>query len=271
MDPDKKNLITAAFDSLIKVITATENDYKSLVEKKNFTESRCLYVKSINIEKRQIEAVVSDSSLDRYDEIIMPEAFREFLADYLAKNPVVITSHQNRLDTGHSSVIAQVIKGWINIEGLHVIIWFAETELGNEYWYLYSNKFQRAFSVGFIPLDWKYEDREGNKIRIYTRVELLEISCVPIGANRNALSREYSEMLQDFKKQNDLKFTKLQSFIEQQLDEVKSLLIADPNGLSRGLLLDEDLDDLPDERGEGNNIEQSLERIQNSFKENSNA
>ncbi|MDD5064294.1 MAG: HK97 family phage prohead protease [Phycisphaerae bacterium] len=178
------------FKSLVARMQTGERDYIARIETKGaeFKEAQSLFVKSIDEAKRQIEAVVSTADLDRYDEIIEPEAFRETLGIYL-KNPIVISSHQNRLDTGHSSVVGQVIKAWINAKGLHVIIWFAETELGNEFWYLYKNKFQRAFSVGFIPLEWKDETKDGRRVRIHIKVELLEISCVPVPANRNALSK----------------------------------------------------------------------------------
>jgi HK97 family phage prohead protease len=180
------------FKSLVERTQTGERDYVARIKGKGtelFKEVQSLFVKSIDESKRQIEAVVSTADLDRYDEIIEPEAFRETLDIYL-KNPIVISSHQNRLDTGHSSVVGQVIKAWIDTKGLHVIIWFAETELGNEFWYLYRNKFQRAFSVGFIPLEWKDEVSDGGKrVRVHTKVELLEISCVPVPANRNALSK----------------------------------------------------------------------------------
>jgi HK97 family phage prohead protease len=179
------------FKSLVERTQTGERDYLSRIKAGTelFKEAQSLFVKAIDEAKRQIEAVVSTAEMDRYDEIIEPEAFRESLDAYI-KNPVVISSHQHRLETGHSSVVGQTVKAWIDTKGLHVIIWFAETELGDEFWYLYKNKFQRAFSVGFIPLEWKDGTSDGGqRIRTYTRVELLEISCVPVPANRNALSK----------------------------------------------------------------------------------
>ncbi|MBN2270006.1 MAG: HK97 family phage prohead protease, partial [Sedimentisphaerales bacterium] len=48
----------------------------------------------------------------------------------------------------------------------------------------------KAVSVGFLPLEWedKFED-DGSRVRTYTRVELLEISCVAVPSNRDALVR----------------------------------------------------------------------------------
>ncbi len=178
------------FKSLVERIQVGERDYSTRFCAKGaeYRETPSLFVKSIDEAKRQIEAVVSDASIDRMEEIILPSAFKELLGEYL-KNPVIISAHQHRLETGHSSVVGQTVKAWIDKDGLHVVIWFAETELGNEFWYLYKNKFQRAFSVGFTPLEWKDESVEGRTVRTFTKVELIEISCVPVPANRNALSK----------------------------------------------------------------------------------
>ncbi len=155
----------------------------------HFKECQALYVKSINKEKRQITALASAGTLDRDNEIILPEAFKEMLPVYM-KNPVVITTHQHRLQTGSSSVIGNVVRAWIDRQGLWVVIEFvAGTALGDEYWLLYSTKKQRAFSVGFIPIEHTYEERDGKQVWVYTKIELLEISCVPVGSSREALSR----------------------------------------------------------------------------------
>lgn len=187
-----KGIIEMDFDfkSLVERIQTGERDYVARLSMKgtDYRETPSLFVKSIDEANRQIEAVVSDGSVDRDEEILLPSAFKELLGEYL-KNPVIISAHQNRLETGHSSVIGQAIKVWIEKDGLHVIIWFAETELGNEFWYLYKNKFQRAFSVGFIPLEWTDDTVNGARVRTFTKCELLEISCVPVPTNRNALSR----------------------------------------------------------------------------------
>lgn len=176
----------------------TEVDYKMLVqgrtgvektgpETKEFPAS--IIVKAIDQGKRQITALASAATLDRHDEVVLPEAFRELLPVYL-KNPVVLTSHQHRLQTGHSSVIGTVVKAWIDSQGLWVVIEFAEgTELAEEYWQLYSQKIQRALSIGFIPIESQYEQRDGKNVLVHTKIELLELSCVPVGANREALTR----------------------------------------------------------------------------------
>ena len=154
----------------------------------HFTECSGLFVKSIDLKKRQITALASSPTIDRSGEVILPTAFDEFLPIYM-KNPIVIASHQHRLDSGHSPVVGNVINAWINNEGLWVIIEFAQTDLGNEYWILYSAKTQRAFSVGFIPMEGENQQIDGKYVYTHTKVQLLEISCVPVPANPDALSK----------------------------------------------------------------------------------
>jgi len=177
-------------------MTDTEVDFAKLVEGPTqhkagpeLKEFPALFVKEINEGKRQITALASTDDLDRHGEIILPAAFKEKLPTYL-KNPVILTSHQHRLEGGHSSVIGSAVKVWIDKKGLWVIIEFAQdTELSEEYWQLYKQKKQRALSVGFIPLEWEYQEREGKSVYVLTKVELLEISCVPVGANPEALTK----------------------------------------------------------------------------------
>jgi len=152
-------------------------------------EAQTLFVKSVDEPNRRITALASTESIDRHGEIILASAFKELLPIYM-KNPVVITSHQHRLSTGHSSTVANVVEARIDKSGLFVIIEFVQgTVLGDEYWLLYSQKKQRALSVGFMPLEGKQEERDGKLVWVHTKVELLEISCVPVGSNRESLSR----------------------------------------------------------------------------------
>lgn len=151
-------------------------------------ECQAFVVKSINQEKRQITAIASTESLDRDGEIILPSAFKNSLPAYM-KNPVILACHHHRLQDGKSPVVGKAVRAWIEKKSLFVIIEFAETELAKEYWHLYSNKYQRALSVGFRPKQWEDELRGGQRVRVYKEVELLEISCVPIGSNPDALSR----------------------------------------------------------------------------------
>jgi HK97 family phage prohead protease len=152
-------------------------------------ECQALFVKSIDKKSRRITALASAGTLDRDGEIIEPEAFRKWLPVYL-KNPIVITSHLHRLQTGNSSTIGNVIEAVIDKNGLTVVIEFhCLTALSEEYWLLYSQKKQRAFSVGFIPHESEYRQVGDGRVLVHTEIEMVEISCVVVGSNREALSK----------------------------------------------------------------------------------
>jgi len=135
-------------------------------------------VKSIDADKRILSAIVSTDAIDRDDEIIEKAAFKESFA------------HMHRLADGRSPVVGNVMSARIVKEGLLCEIYFHDlTELAREYWQLYSNKIQRGFSVGFIPIEGERRNVEGRWVYVHTRVELLEVSCVAIPSNRESLSR----------------------------------------------------------------------------------
>lgn len=69
---------------------------------------------------------------------------------------------------------------------------FAPTEFAQEVAFLYSHNYQRGVSVGFRPIS--YEERRNEKTGAFQGIrfleqELLEVSAVPVPANRSALRR----------------------------------------------------------------------------------
>ena len=137
---------------------------------------------------RQIEAIASAPSIDRDGEIISIEALKAALPGYL-RNPVILASHTHKTGNGDSPVVGKCIAARVDSLGLHVTIEFADTDLGQQYWKLYQDKFQRAFSIGFMPLRWEDRTIEGKRVRVFTEIELMEISCVAVPSNRDALSK----------------------------------------------------------------------------------
>ena len=71
------------------------------------------------------------------------------------KNPVILAGHSHRLGDGRSRVVGYKFQG----KDFVITVQFADTELGREYWELYKNKHQRAFSMGFGRRNSKREDR----------------------------------------------------------------------------------------------------------------
>ncbi|MGD0077042.1 MAG: HK97 family phage prohead protease [Sedimentisphaerales bacterium] len=194
-------------------------------------------VKAIDTEKRTVDATASTGDLDRDNERILPSAFNDI--DSFKSNPVILATHQHRLPSGSSPVIGSAIPESISIGANEVTfkMHFAETPLGEEYWKLYKDKHMRAFSIGFIPLEWK-DDKD---VRTYTKIELLEISAVPVPSNRRALARAKGFFDNEDNKETIAaaikeQFDDLKQSIEQQLDDIKSMIIANPNELADSLL-----------------------------------
>jgi len=207
-------------------------------------------VKSINETERTLDAVASTSALDRDNDIILPSAFAETIEAFKA-NPVILATHQHRLSTGSSPVIGSAVPESIVI-GDKIVTFtmrFAGTPLGDEYWQLYRDKHMRAFSIGFIPLEHEdQKDEHLGYVRTYTKIELLEISAVPVPSNRQALVRAKgffeaedirSDIAETVKAVTEQVFKdQLDKFvlrIEDRLDQFESVIV-DSDGFANSLL-----------------------------------
>jgi HK97 family phage prohead protease len=135
------------------------------------------FCKNIINEKEQIVHVIASTGVvDRHGESVNPNGW--LLENYL-KNPVVLIAHDYR-----SLPIGKVTKVWVENEELHAYIQIADTEAGQEVFYLISKGFLNTVSVGFIPT--KYGVAGQDKYTIMEQ-ELLEISFVAVPANPEAL------------------------------------------------------------------------------------
>ncbi len=168
---------------------------------KYFSES---VIKGIDENERTLIAWASKSTIDRDGEVLDASGWvtKEFRS-----NPVVPLFHDY-----HNFPMAK--SQWEkpdpkdNPIGLLFKPEFAKTQLGDEAFYLYSNGFMNAFSVGFDPLIWEVDgeiyDREKDGSYIiwqkgyieqkkkkprckYLKQILLEISGVLVPANAEAL------------------------------------------------------------------------------------
>lgn len=159
-----------------------------------------LAVRKIDVENRTIEAVVSTGDVDRYQEIVEPKAYRKWLKHFKA-NPVMLAAHDHSAwSTGEPTVIGK----WTDIritdnELIATGQFMADDDLAEKYWKRYRDKFMQAFSVGFIAHSWEMREFDlapgiSKRLRVFTEVELLEISAVAVPANRQALARAASFM-----------------------------------------------------------------------------
>lgn len=138
---------------------------------------------------------VSSARLDRDNEVVDPEGCR---LDDFRSNPVALWCHDQKElpvgrwadEGGNCSVVATA-------DGVFGDIYFAKSNPRGPILYgLYREKVMRAFSVGFVPVAGGYlSDQDakmlGSRGRAYLHREwnLLEISCVPVGANPDALAK----------------------------------------------------------------------------------
>ncbi len=141
--------------------------------------------KSINVTDRTLVALASTETEDRDGEVIETKGWG--LKAYQA-NPVVMLAHNYA-----ELPIAKAL--WVKKtkEGLKFKPQFANTPLAQEVFDLYKDGFMKAFSVGFMPIEWTDGDGKKGPKRTYTKTELLEISAVAIPANSEALRLAVSE------------------------------------------------------------------------------
>jgi len=165
----------------------------------------------VDLANRTIHGIASTIQLDRDGEIIMPSAFKRTIAQFLVGSAAFLDAHQHRGD-GPTQI------GWVldmRINGPMVPCDFRfvddddSTSPANRWWKLAKDPNGKgiSFSIGFIPVRWVYGSaadlvrefpelkepiREAglkgeDKLRVYTEIELLEISAVPVPANRESL------------------------------------------------------------------------------------
>ncbi|MGH2271385.1 HK97 family phage prohead protease [Anaerohalosphaeraceae bacterium U12dextr] len=193
---------------------------------------------AINEETRSIRFVVSAEEVDRDYDIVTAQAMAEAIKSF-ADNPVCLACHQHRLADGMPPVVGSWNTETFKQSGKRseMDLTFATTDLGETYWKLYKDRHMRAVSIGFRILDAQEEVRNQVRIHVITKIELFEISCVPVGSNRSALSKikdlDMENDSQTFKAIENLKLEieQLRSELVEQLDQIKDIII--PRGIEQ--------------------------------------
>lgn len=131
-----------------------------------------------------ITFVLSTDDIDRHGDIISADGW---VLDSYRDNPVLLWAHDYR-----HPAIGRAEKLWAEPHRLLADMKFAPTEFAQEIAALYRSGFQWGVSVGFKPL--RYEERRDEKTGAFLGLrfleqELLEVSAVPVPANRSALRR----------------------------------------------------------------------------------
>jgi len=128
--------------------------------------------------KQYIEGVASDETLDRAGDVILADAWQ---LDNFQKNPVLLWAHDYK-----TPPIGKVENIWVEDGKLRFRATFADTDFAREIGKLYADGYLNTFSVGFLPVEYTPNKETGGYI--YKKVELLEISAVPVPANPNAVA-----------------------------------------------------------------------------------
>lgn len=125
---------------------------------------------------RRLRFVISTGDEDREGDTINPEGW---VLDNYRRNPVVLWAHD------HSALpVAKAHEISAQDGRLIAVAEFATHDFADEVYQLYRERFLRATSVGFRPLEWSRNEAGGVD---FLEQELVEFSCVPVPANPNAL------------------------------------------------------------------------------------
>jgi len=151
---------------------------------------------SIDEERRTMRFVCSTKDLDRYGEIVEPQAFEKWLPTFL-ENPLFLAGHKHIGEGGEPTSIGQWLDLQVTDQGLEGTAQFLDgDELAEQYWNRYRKGVQKAVSVGFITHAHEMREVEvdgvNQRVRVFTEVELVEISAVTVPANRGSLVRAAS-------------------------------------------------------------------------------
>lgn len=150
-------------------------------------------VRAVNEAERTVELVISSGEVDRYGEIVDPRAFDRDTVDAFMDNPVLLAGHQHIGFNGEPTIIGH----WLSIQregSLTVgVAKLATTQLASTYWQLIVDGSLRACSIGFIVHEWEMREigagKGKTKVRVFTKIELVEVSLVAVPANREALMK----------------------------------------------------------------------------------
>lgn len=130
----------------------------------------------------RLRVTITTRKRDRHGDILEPGGAQ--ISAFL-KNPVVLWAHEYRsLPIGRATSLVR------DGNALKAEILFAPTQFAQEVRDLYAKNFLRAWSVGFLPVEWEViEDEEGKFAGYHVRSwELIELSAVPVPANPEALT-----------------------------------------------------------------------------------
>src|SRR5689334_11369618 len=101
-------------DESTQLLNPRRRDLEPVPGSRGFTP---FTVKGIDSATRTVRALVSTPNVDRYEEVIVPEAFEKHLDGFM-NNPVMLAAHSHGGQDGSPSVIGQWIDMKVTKDGL---------------------------------------------------------------------------------------------------------------------------------------------------------
>lgn len=167
------------------------------------------FTKAVDVANRTIDGVASTINLDRHGEVILPSAVGARADDFLKSNAPFLAAHSHRAGDAGPTQIGWVTDLKVDAGKVACQFRFGVTGVAEEWWKLASDSGGKgiAFSIGFYPIRWVFGSvadlvkefpelkkvfrRAGladtDRVRVYTEIELVEISAVPCPANRESV------------------------------------------------------------------------------------
>lgn len=150
-----------------------------MIEKKLFLDSSNFSIKMAEDETSEvleIEGYANTASVDRVRDSVLPSAWENGIKEYL-KNPVLLAFHD------HSEPVGKMVDYKIDTRGL----WIKGriSPAAEKIYKLVKDKVISAFSVSFMVKDAEYDHL--SDIFVVKELELIEISIVSVGMNRDSL------------------------------------------------------------------------------------
>jgi uncharacterized protein len=157
---------------------------------KNYTIQKAVS-QTLNEQTRTLTVVASTEVIDRYGDIVRIAGMN---CDNYLKNPVVLWVHDSDSLPVGKCVNLQKTTG--ATPQLLITIQFAtadENPEADKVFKSYKGGFLSAVSIGFLPKAYEMRLEDGVPAGFdFTSSELLELSCVPVPANPQALAKETS-------------------------------------------------------------------------------
>jgi len=138
-------------------------------------------IREVDAEDRTVIHLITTDTRDRYGDIVEPKGgqIENFLRD-----PVVLDGHKYGTFPVGTNVWLKKNKGGI----LAKTRFHDKTQIAIDAFNLVAEGILRAWSIGFMPINWETFEEDGTRGYLYKIWELLEYSLVTVPANPDALT-----------------------------------------------------------------------------------